>query len=260
MLSPLEKLLMSSTDFIFNNLPVSQPKSEMLKKCKLVGHRGTREFLNIKENTLEAFSICAENNIWGIEFDIRWTKDNIPVIHHDENTIRVLQRDLWISKLDFANLRKHLPAIPTLEEIVKNFAKKLHFMIELKDSLTDEQNKILQKILSPLSPIQDYHIMSLDIPRLSTINFVDSTCFLTISKLNAFAFSNATLKQNYAGITGHYLLMNNNLINHHHKIKQKVGVGFPESKNCLFRQINKDVDWIFTNQPITQQKLINSIA
>ena len=53
-----------------------------------IAHRGLFDD-NIKENTIEAFDNAFNNGYEGIEFDVRLTKDKIPVILHDSFLSRV---------------------------------------------------------------------------------------------------------------------------------------------------------------------------
>jgi glycerophosphoryl diester phosphodiesterase len=34
---------------------------------------------------------------------------------------------------------------------------------------------------------------------------------------------------------------------HHHRKRQRVGTGYIASPGCLFRELNRGVDWIFSN-------------
>ena len=54
------------------------------KKIEIQGHRGARG--NYPENTLVAFKFALDNNIDNLELDLQLTKDNILVIHHDNDT------------------------------------------------------------------------------------------------------------------------------------------------------------------------------
>jgi len=40
------------------------------------------------------------------------------------------------------------------------------------------------------------------------------------------------------------------VVRKHLKSGQKIGVGYPRSKNSLFRELNRSVEWIFSNDAI----------
>jgi glycerophosphoryl diester phosphodiesterase len=65
--------------------------------------------------------------------------------------------------------------------------------------------------------------------------------------LNMSSFSNLALKKNYRGVAGHYLLLSNAILKKHRQKGQQVGTGYPASKYCLFREVNRGVEWIFSN-------------
>ena len=52
----------------------------------IIGHRGGG--LEAPENTLAAFKLAKENGATGVEFDLDFTKDGIPVIIHDSTVDR----------------------------------------------------------------------------------------------------------------------------------------------------------------------------
>ena len=54
---------------------------------KICGHRGAAFFK--PENTIPSFQWCVENNISWAECDVQLTKDDIPIIFHDESLFKV---------------------------------------------------------------------------------------------------------------------------------------------------------------------------
>ena len=39
--------------------------------------------------------------------------------------------------------------------------------------------------------------------------------------------------------------MNRTILRKHHRNGRKIGTGYVRSRNCLFRELNRGVDWIF---------------
>ena len=64
----------------------------------------------------------------------------------------------------------------------------------------------------------------------------------------------------YHGIAGHYALITDALVNKHHMQNQCVGTGYISSKNCLLRELNRGVDWIFTNQAVKLQGICDEMV
>lgn len=51
-------------------------------------------------------------------------------------------------------------------------------------------------------------------------------------------------------VCGHYLLLNAQLVAQHRAKGQKIGTGFATSRFCFYREVNRGVDWIFTNHAL----------
>ncbi|NCO03109.1 MAG: glycerophosphoryl diester phosphodiesterase [Alphaproteobacteria bacterium] len=99
----------------------------MLKLPKVIGHRGAAAYA--PENTIEGIHTAADMGIKWVELDVKLTKDDIPIIFHDETLdrttngsglvaetpydyIRQLECGSWYGD-SFAGIK-----IPTLEEVV----------------------------------------------------------------------------------------------------------------------------------------------
>ncbi len=258
-----EKVLISCIDLFFRIWPQPYPGHDRLKACKIVSHRGEHNNSTVFENTIEAFDLAWEKGIWGIEFDVRWTKDLQPVINHDPDLKRVFGIDLTIAEVTRDELKSRCPVVPSLMEVVGKYGKKLHFMIEIKAETYPDpgrQNDIFKECFFSLEPRRDYHLMSLTPQMFDLITFVPASILIPIATLNMGEFSELALKKDYCGIAGHYLLMDNVKLAKHRNKGQNVGTGYPTSKNCLFREINRGVEWIFSNNAGELQGIANRLA
>lgn len=251
-------VLQYSVDGFFAQLPQKKPSLKHLRFSKIIAHRGHHDNTQVFENTLAAFDSCLKSRIWGIELDVRWTEDLFPVVLHDQDCGRVFGRpSLKPSRYTLRMLRQHAPMIPTLQEVVDLFGLQIHLMIELKESLSDPDNIKVQRlldILRALRPGIDYHLMSFSTEILKRVDFLPPDCMLGIADWDLGEMSKECLNRNYGGLTGHYLFMTPSLIELHHQHQQKIGVGFIKSPNSLYREINRKVDWIFTNHPLQLKK------
>ncbi|MGC8971695.1 MAG: glycerophosphodiester phosphodiesterase [bacterium] len=114
----------------------------MNKKIYVIAHRGASAYA--PENTFPAFELALKMDSCGIETDIHCTKDNVPVLIHDATVdrttngsgkvndftleeIKRLDAGSWFSS-EFAGTQ-----IPTLEEFLKVFGKKVYLVLEIKD-------------------------------------------------------------------------------------------------------------------------------
>lgn len=98
----------------------------------IIGHRGAAGLA--PENTLEALQAGIEAGADILEFDIRLTKDNIPVLSHDFHTARTHKKPTIISRLTLAELQQKTADSPivTLDEVLREFYGKILLNIELK--------------------------------------------------------------------------------------------------------------------------------
>ena len=150
-----------------------------------IAHRGLYDD-NIKENTIEAFDNAFNNGYQGIEFDIRLTKDKIPVVLNDSFLSRVfgikgLLKDFTYQEL----LDKRNIHIPKLVDVINRYQNKV-MIIELKEKI--DITKYLE------NPKNDYYISSFNYDyvsylkksnnyKLGVINYVLNSA-VDYSKLN----------------------------------------------------------------------------
>jgi glycerophosphoryl diester phosphodiesterase len=244
-------------DAYFAARPQPAPDPLRLRDCKIVSHRGEHDNHTIFENTLAAFDRARDHGVWGIEFDLRWTRDLHPVVFHDPDGRRLFGAPLAVGDLTLAEVAAALPLIPTLEAVVRRYGRSLHLMIELKTGPFQDvgkQRAILQATLRLLRPQHDYHFLALDPARFAPVDFVPPAALLPVAELNLRPLSRQAIRSRYGGITGHYLLMSAARIRRHRRRGQVVGTGFVNSQNCLFRELNRGVEWIFTNNAAALDK------
>ena len=88
----------------------------------LLGHRGARAFRQIPEHTLASFELCLRHGCDGFEFDVRLSADGQAVICHDATIGGMKIKD---------TASESLP-LPTLEDVLRQFAPRAFLDLELK--------------------------------------------------------------------------------------------------------------------------------
>ncbi|KAJ8985059.1 hypothetical protein NQ317_019742 [Molorchus minor] len=115
---------------------------------KTIAHRGAG--LDAPENSLQAFKLCNEKGCDAIEFDVRLTNDEIPIVFHDTTLERMTDLNLVISDSKWEELAnidisiKHPfrdrfanTNIPTLDQAVSQMlACGQRMFIDIKDNNT----------------------------------------------------------------------------------------------------------------------------
>jgi len=76
-----------------------------------------------------------------------------------------------------------------------------------------------------------------------------------VAELNVTRLSHAAIESGCGGLSGHFYLVNNAVKQRHESAGQRVGTGFISSKNCLFRELNRGIEWIFSNDAVRIQEI-----
>ncbi len=107
----------------------------------LIAHRGAR--VDAPENTISAFDRTIECGADGIEFDVRLTRDLVPIVFHDSDLTRICKSPSRISTLPYSDIklidagswfsRRYTgEQIPTLESVLVRYSGNIQLFIELK--------------------------------------------------------------------------------------------------------------------------------
>lgn len=136
------------------------PLNKNSSDFKILAHRGggrNSDQLPESENSLGMMQIAETFGATGIEIDVRLTKDNIPIIYHDENlNPRLVNGEFVVGSIKnytYAHLStlcrlKNGELIPTLKEALETILYKTNLTLvwlDIKDHTSISQIIILQK-------------------------------------------------------------------------------------------------------------------
>jgi glycerophosphoryl diester phosphodiesterase len=254
----VEILFHRVVDTVFACLPQRTPSRGQLRRCRIVSHRGEHDNRRVMENTVAALDRAVAAGVWGIEFDVRWTRDLQPVVFHDVDLQRLFSCQQSLREFGLKELQRRFPLIPTLAEVLERYRGRVHLMIEIKAEPypdPEQQNQILQHLLADWVPQQDFHLMSLNPEMFDLIDGIPAAACVPIALIDPRHMSRLALKQRYRGVAGHYLFITRRLIRRHHARRQAVGTGFAASRRSLFREIHRGVDWVFSNRAARMQRI-----
>lgn len=98
----------------------------------VIGHRGAAGLA--PENTMESLRAGVAAGVDILEFDIRLTKDAIPVVIHNATTTKTHNTRIFVSRHTLKELQamEFFPSIPTLQEVLDEFYGTILLNIELK--------------------------------------------------------------------------------------------------------------------------------
>lgn len=120
----------------------------------MFAHRGLFDAsAGVPENSLSAFR-AARDGGFGIELDVRLTRDGFPVVFHDESLERMCGANVKVSEYDLDRLRALRLSntdekIPTLEEALKESGS-APLICEIKPNKPDDVKEICEKVYSVL--------------------------------------------------------------------------------------------------------------
>jgi glycerophosphoryl diester phosphodiesterase len=101
-----------------------------MRKTMIIAHRGASSL--VRENTIESFKKAIEIGVDMIEFDVRRTRDQALIVHHDE-----LMQGKPVKELTYDEISKMTTgqgfSIPTFEEVLKHTSGKIKLDVEIKE-------------------------------------------------------------------------------------------------------------------------------
>ncbi|MGP4116224.1 glycerophosphodiester phosphodiesterase [Levilactobacillus zymae] len=183
----------------------------MTKTTMVFGHRGYPA--KFPENSLAGFTYAVQHHIEGLEFDVHLTKDNVPVIMHDEKINRTTDGKGYIRDYTLAELQRFKLAngdsLPTLAAFLRVVANQdVHLNLEFKTDKIQYPNieKIVLGMVHATPLVHPVIYSSFHLPTLKTCQTLapdEIYCWLTDKRVrNAASF---VKKEGLAGLhLSHY--------------------------------------------------------
>jgi glycerophosphoryl diester phosphodiesterase len=246
----LDPLVLRAVDALFALAPARLPPRDQLTRCRIISHRGERDDRAVFENTFAAFDPLRGTGVYGIEFDVRWTRDLVPVVFHDADLLRLFGDPTSLRDVTWAELRERRPEIPDLHGFVRRYAADFHLMAEVKHEhypYPARQSALLAAALAPALAAGRCTVLSLVPEMFGWLPDIPAGATMGIARLNTADISAESLAAGRFGCSGHYALIGRRRIEAHHAAGQSVGVGFPASRSVLYREVARGVDYVFTN-------------
>lgn len=136
------------------NVYINKNLQPILDMQLLIGHRGGNYGV---ENTIETVMFAGDNGADYVEIDVLLTKDNVPVVIHDNDLIRLANIPKKISDMTLDEVmdvtikgEEKEDKIPSLEELAKEVKGEIKLLLEFKThgkekiSLVDKTIEILE--------------------------------------------------------------------------------------------------------------------
>ncbi len=236
---------------------------------EVIAHRG--DTINSPENTLASIKEGLHNQADSIEFDVRLTKDGIPVLMHDETLARttggvssskvadltyeeLLEYDVgsWFSDI---YIGEH---IPTLEEALTLIGNKADVYLEIKGSTRGIEQAIID-VINELNMENHIKIMSFNSQVLKNIKTIDSS-LQTVFLLNSFYGDLTVLLENENidefAFENSFIIQNTDLINQIKQANRNIYIWTVDDSIAIENLTRLGVDGIITNVPLESRIII----
>ena len=118
------------------------------RKTKVIAHRGYWKTEGSAQNSIRSLERANEIKVYGSEFDVHLTADNVPVVYHDR---KIEGKD--IQTAPYAELKdlklSNGETLPTLEQYLDRAKKlkKTKLIFELKSHATPQRDREAAKVV-----------------------------------------------------------------------------------------------------------------
>ncbi len=252
----------------------------------IIAHRGASAVA--PENTLIAFRRAIEIGVDGIEFDVTFTSDSIPVIFHDYDLRRIARISAPISKMSYRDIEKidigewfnkRFPAkasneflsqrIPRLDEALQffgSYAGKIYMEIKSQGEVSESQLEKILCITEASSLKENVVFKSFELSTLTKLRILHSQCKTaalfspTVSLLRS---RDRMLKLAKAfdvdEISLHHSLINKNLVANAKRDGFNVVVWTVNRPSWLVRACKLGIHAVITDDPLKFKQLKTKI-
>ena len=233
-------------------------------KTKVIAHRGYWNTEKSAQNSIKALSLADDINVYGSEFDVHLTADNVPVIFHDNKFMGIpLQESLYenIKDIKLANGEK----IPTLDSyLAKGRLLKTKMIFELKAHQTPERNREAARVCVDMVNkygLQDrieYITFDLDAGK----EFIRLSPKTPVFHLNGDLSPKELKELGFAGLDYHFKKMKDNpqWFKEAKELGLLVNVWTVNDEVLMEEMINQGADFITTDEPLKLGEVIRRLS
>lgn len=234
--------------------------SSALAQVKVIAHRGYWNSLGAAQNSIVAMQNAKKADVWGSEFDVHITTDDIVVVNHDDDIHGIIIEEAKYADIKNLKLANGEP-IATLKSYLEAGKKlaPMQLILEIKAHQTPEREDRCVKACLDLVKAAGME------KQVDYISFSMHACEELV-KLNPQArvyylgsdVAPEVIKQKgFAGIDyyGGALLKNPNWIKESHDMGMKVNVWTIDQMKEIQKCVDSGVDFITTNKPEESKKI-----
>ncbi len=247
---------------IIKSVRTAYNEIQFLKQEEIIAHRGASN--DAPENTLTAINLAVEQGSDAIEFDIRGTKDNIPVLMHDDTINRTTNSSIpyKVENLSYQELLQYDAGswfsseysnepIPSLEQVLDSTKGKATLFIDMKTTNQLVEAEII-RLLAEYDMIDEVKILSFDINQLYRFkgyNDKIETILLLSSYYGNISYLFKDDNINHFALRISVIKSNPNLINLIHSNNKNAYAWVADDEDAIYTGMETDVDGFITKRP-----------
>ncbi len=220
---------------------------EWMNKFLLIAHRGASAYE--PENTIKAFKRAIELGADAIEFDIRLTRDGVPVVFHDEDLKRLVGIDVKVRDLSLTELKQYNvmgEEIPTLDEVLSEIGGSIPLFIEIKD--VEAVDKVVKAIIER-KLIDDSLIISFHREAIIRAKEIDKRILTGLITVRRNVHAKDLVRLGIVSLLPRYDVITPRFIKELHVHKLKVYAWTVNDPSLATKLISYGVDGIATDKP-----------
>lgn len=227
---------------------------ETIDKSKIIAHRGYWKKVGSAQNSIRGLELAHEIGVYGSEFDVHLTADDVLVIFHDDSIRGISIQDYPYAAIENMTLSNG-EKLPTLEAFLKK-AKELpgiQLIFELKPHQTPERNReAARKSVEMVKRLgleerTEYITFDLD----AGLEFIRIAPGAQVAYLNGELSPTRLKELGFTGLDYHYdvLLENPNWFEEAKKEGLTINSWTVNDKELMVRLLTLGADFITTDNP-----------
>jgi len=234
--------------------------SEFLSKkpFAVVAHRGASGYE--PENTIRAIEKAIEMNADAVEFDVRLSKDNVPVVIHDETLNRTTDGSGRVDSYTSEQLKNFDAGkgerIPLLSEALDLVYGRICVLLELKETRASRYALSLVENKDMLNQIM---FVSFHEDALKTVAEANPNTYRGLIYAKPGDHILVAKRIGCIAVMPHYKLASLKTVEFAHRLKLKVNVWTVDDLEIARTLVERGVDSITTNKPDLIVKLRETV-
>ncbi len=232
------------------------------QQTQVIAHRGFWDTAGSAQNSIAALEKAAEAKVYGSEFDVQLTKDNVVVVNHDSSINGYIIADTPYSKLKTLKLKngENLPSLEAYLDKGKTLPD-IQLILEIKPHKTKEQEDIIvQKVVEMVKQRgMEKQVEYISFSLYVCEQLVKLTPGSQIAYLEGDLSPEEVKAKGMTGIDYAYKVFRKHpeWVKQAHDLGLSTNVWTVNGEKKLKKMIDLKVDYITTNQPLLATELIN---